>query len=48
MTDTATQPSDDEIVNDEVSDELLESAAAEGKLGAYTVAFCTGGYPCPA
>lgn len=48
MTDATTKQGDDEILNDEVSDESLEVAAAAGKFGAYTVAFCTGSLPCPA
>ena len=48
MTDATSRQDDDEIFGEEVSDESLENAAAEGKLGAYTVAFCTGSLPCPA
>ena len=39
---------EDEILNYEVSDELLETAAATAKAGAYTLGFCTGLSACPA
>ena len=39
---------EDEILNYEVSDESLETAAATAKAGAYTLGFCTGLSACPA
>lgn len=39
---------EDETLNYEVSDELLETAAAAGNSGAYTLGFCTGLSACPA
>jgi hypothetical protein len=40
---------EEDILNDAVSDEALESAAGmqEGKIASYTIAFCTGLDTCP-
>ena len=48
MTKTTNYETENEILNFEVSDEALESAAATGKAGAYTLGFCTGLSDCPA
>jgi hypothetical protein len=50
MTDTATRrdQTEEEILAYEISDETLETAAAAGKAGAYTLGFCTGLSACPA
>jgi hypothetical protein len=47
QTRTACQ-SEDDFLNDDVSDEALETAAVGEKAGAYTVSFCTSGAVCPA
>jgi hypothetical protein len=39
---------EDETVDYDVSDESLETAAAAGNAGAYTLGFCTGLSACPA
>jgi hypothetical protein len=39
---------EDEVLNDEVSDESLEFAADSEQTGAYTISFCTSDVVCPA
>ena len=47
MSDIVNELTDDEILETEISDELLEAAAYAGRLGAYTeVAWCTH-FACP-
>ena len=50
MTDATNKPDqiEEEIVNYEISDELLEAAAAAGNAVSYTLGFCTGLAACPA
>ena len=48
MNQTTTDQTEDEILNYAVSDESLETSAAAGCSGAYTLGFCTGLSECPA
>jgi hypothetical protein len=48
MNQTTIDQAEDEIPNYAVSDESLETAAAAGNSGAYTLGFCTGLSECPA
>jgi hypothetical protein len=49
MTDTANTPgqTEEDILDYEVSDESLETAAVAGNAVAYTLGFCTGLAACP-
>jgi len=47
MSDITNEQAEDEILAEDCSDEILESAAAQGQSGAYTLGFCTGLAACP-
>jgi hypothetical protein len=47
MTNSIADPTEDEILDGEISDEALEIAAVAGRMGAYTVALCSGQSVCP-
>ena len=47
MNDSTADRIEEDLLDDEVSDESLEAAAAAGRAGAYTVALCSGQSICP-
>ena len=47
MDEITIEPAEEEILACEMSDEVLESAAATKDTAAYTMGFCTGLAACP-
>ena len=47
MGEIVTDPAEEEILVREMSDEVLEGAAATKDAAAYTMAYCTGLAACP-